>query len=129
MGSPPQYVKGTCVAISSTSLESARPLKKIQYGSKVSCRLSERGSQRLWVPAHLLQDPASMPMIHVYAEKIVGGEIFPESKEENDDPLQMGGDFTLSRSGHILLSHKSSNPYDRPSLHQILDAAAVKKTS
>ena len=30
--------------------------------------------------------------------KIVGGEIFPESKEENDDPLQMGGDFTLSRS-------------------------------
>jgi len=71
----------------------------------------------------------SMPMIHIYAEKIVGGEIFPESKQEDDDPLQMGGDFTLSRSGHILLSHKSSNPYDRPSLHQILDAAAVKKIS
>ena len=29
--------------------------------------------------------------------KIVGGEIFPESKQEDDDPLQMGGDFTLSR--------------------------------
>jgi len=66
----------------------------------------------------------SMQMIHVYAEKIVGGEIFPESKQEDDDPLQMGGDFTLSSSGRILLSHKSSNPYDRPSLHQILDAAA-----
>jgi len=65
----------------------------------------------------------SMSMIHVYAEKIVGGEIFPESKEEDDDPLQMGGDFTLSRLGHILLSHKSSHPYDRPSLHQILEAA------
>jgi len=62
MGSPPQYVKGTCVAISSTSLESARPLKKIQYGSKVSCRLSERGSQRLWVPAQLLQDPPGEPI-------------------------------------------------------------------
>ena len=79
--------------------------------------------------------------------KIVGGEIFPESKQEEDDPLQMGGDFTLSRlmsvykvllsksfreakkayflsSGRILLSHKSSNPYDRPSLHRILDAVA-----
>ena len=33
--------------------------------------------------------------------KVVGGEIFPESKEEDDDPLQMGGDFTLSRSGSI----------------------------
>jgi len=70
----------------------------------------------------------SMPMIHIYAEKIVGGEIFPESKDEDDDPLQMGGDFTLSRSGHLLLSHRSSNPYDRPSLRQILDAAAVQRT-
>ena len=38
---------------------------------------------------------------HVMMFKIVGGEIFPESKEEDDDPLQMGGDFTLSRSGSI----------------------------
>ena len=30
------------------------------------------------------------------------------------------------RSGQIVLSHKSSNPYDRPSLRQILDAAADK---
>lgn len=63
-------------------------------------------------------------MIHIYAEKIVGGEIFPESKDDDDDPLQMGGDFIITRSGQIVLSHKSSNPYDRPSLRQILDAAA-----
>ena len=28
------------------------------------------------------------------------------------------------RSGRIILSHKSSNPYDRPTIQQILDAAA-----
>ena len=38
--------------------------------------------------------------------KIVGGEIFPESKDEDDDPLQMGGDFTLSRSKCIFLEIK-----------------------
>ena len=31
--------------------------------------------------------------------KIVGGEIFPESKDDDDDPLQMGGDFTITRLG------------------------------
>jgi len=102
--------------------------------NETGCKLEmfldqERSLYRAFGLARSLSKVWSMPMIHVYAEKIVGGEIFPESKEENDDPLQMGGDFTLSRSGQILLSHKSSNPYDRPSLHQILDAAAVKKTS
>ena len=29
------------------------------------------------------------------------------------------------RSGRIILSHKSSNPYDRPAIQQILDAAAA----
>jgi len=102
--------------------------------NETGCKLKmfldqERSLYRAFGLARSLSKVWSMPMIHVYVEKIVGGEIFPESKEENDDPLQMGGDFTLSRSGHILLSHKSSNPYDRPSLHQILDAAAVKRTS
>ena len=30
------------------------------------------------------------------------------------------------RSGRIILSHKSSNPYDRPTIQQILDAAAAE---
>ena len=34
--------------------------------------------------------------------QIVGGEIFPESKQEDDDPLQMGGDFTLNRLPGLL---------------------------
>jgi len=101
-----------------------------ETGCKLEMLLDqERSLYQAFGLARSLSKVWSMPMIQVYAEKIVGGEIFPESKEENDDPLQMGGDFTLSRSGHILLSHKSSNPYDRPSLLQILDAAAVKKTS
>ena len=32
--------------------------------------------------------------------------------------------YLSPRCGQIVLSHKSSNPYDRPSLRQILDAAA-----
>jgi len=101
--------------------------------NETGCKLEmfldqERSLYRAFGLARSLSKVWSMPMIHVYAEKIVGGEIFPESKEENDDPLQMGGDFTLSRSGHLLLSHRSSNPYDRPSLRQILDAAAVQRT-
>ena len=67
----------------------------------------------------------NMQMIHTYAEKvwmledinfdtiffislnllffqIVGGEIFPESKQDDDDPLQMGGDFTLNRLPGLL---------------------------
>jgi len=102
---------------------------------ETNCKLEmfldqERSLYQAFGLARSLSKVWSMSMIHVYAEKIVGGEIFPESKEEDDDPLQMGGDFTLSRSGHILLSHKSSHPYDRPSLHQILEAAdAVKRTS
>ena len=54
--------------------------------------------------------------------KIVGGEIFPESKQEDDDPLQMGGDFTLSRlmsvyqflapqsGAHTIAPHRDPNP-------------------
>ena len=34
--------------------------------------------------------------------QIVGGEIFPESKQDDDDPLQMGGDFTLNRLPDLL---------------------------
>jgi len=98
---------------------------------ETNCKLEmfldqERSLYQAFGLARSLSKVWSMPMIHVYAEKVVGGEIFPESKEEDDDPLQMGGDFTLSRSGQILLSHKSSHPYDRPSLHQILEAAVKR---
>ena len=34
--------------------------------------------------------------------QIIGGEIFPESKQDDDDPLQMGGDFTLNRLPDLL---------------------------
>jgi len=60
--------------------------------------------------------------IHFYAGEVASGRSLPKSQQEEDDPLQMGGDFTLSRTGHLLLCHPSSNPRDRPSLEQILSA-------
>jgi len=107
------------------------PKGSAHWLSETKCKLEmfldqERSLYRAFGLKRSLAKVWSMPMIHIYAEKIVGGEIFPESKDDDDDPLQMGGDFTITRSGRIVLSHKSSNPYDRPSLRQILDAAADK---
>ena len=35
--------------------------------------------------------------IHFYAGELASGRSLPKSQQEEDDPLQMGGDFTLSR--------------------------------
>ena len=35
--------------------------------------------------------------IHFYAGEVASGRSLPKSQQEEDDPLQMGGDFTLSR--------------------------------
>jgi len=63
-----------------------------------------------------------MSTIHFYAGEVASGRSLPKSQEEEDDPLQMGGDFTLNRTGHLVLCHPSSNPRDRPSLEEILTA-------
>jgi len=65
--------------------------------------------------------------IHFYAGEVASGRTLPKSQQEEDDPLQMGGDFTLNRTGHLILCHPSSNPRDRPSLEKIL--AVVKESS
>ena len=38
-----------------------------------------------------------MTTIHFYAGEVASGRSLPKSQEEEDDPLQMGGDFTLNR--------------------------------
>ena len=40
--------------------------------------------------------------IHFYAGEVASGRSLPKSQQEEDDPLQMGGDFTLDRyvNGH-----------------------------
>jgi peroxiredoxin len=46
-------------------------------------------------------------------------------KRENygkDDIYQGGGDFVLDRSGHILFSHRSQDPADRPTVTELLQA-------
>jgi len=65
--------------------------------------------------------------IHFYAGEVASGRTLPKSQQEEDDPLQMGGDFTLNRTGHLILCHPSSNPRDRPSLEKII--AVVKESS
>jgi len=65
--------------------------------------------------------------IHFYAGELASGRSLPKSQQEEDDPLQMGGDFTLSRTGRLLLCHPSTNPRDRPSLEQIV--AAIKEST
>ena len=35
--------------------------------------------------------------IHFYAGEVASGRTLPKSQQEEDDPLQMGGDFTLNR--------------------------------
>ena len=41
---------------------------------------------------------------------------------EGDDPLQMGGDFTLDLLGdlELLLVYKSKTPSDRPSVESVI---------
>ena len=40
---------------------------------------------------------------------------------EGDDPLQMGGDFTVGVEAlELLLVHKSKTPSDRPSVESII---------
>jgi len=65
--------------------------------------------------------------IHFYAGEVASGRTLPKSQQEEDDPLQMGGDFTLNRTGLLTLCHPSSNPRDRPSLEKIL--AVVRESS
>jgi len=59
--------------------------------------------------------------ITYYGEQIAQGRQLPKSYSDiEDDPHQMGGDFVLSKDGHFLLVHCSSNPRDRPSVDTLL---------
>jgi len=64
----------------------------------------------------------SMPTVHYYSSEVSSGRKLPTVvSSEEDDPLQMGGDFTLNcRDGTLVLYHPSSHPRDRPSINDIL---------
>jgi len=66
----------------------------------------------------------NMSVINYYASQKASGRQLPKSIEGvEDDPLQMGGDFTVKCSGKkIVLAHPSSNPTDRPAIEKIFSA-------
>jgi len=64
----------------------------------------------------------NMSTVHYYASELSSGRKLPQVVGgEEDDPLQMGGDFTvLCRDGSLVMCHPSSHPMDRPDLTHIL---------
>lgn len=65
----------------------------------------------------------NVSVINYYASQKASGRQLPKSIEGvEDDPLQMGGDFTVNcLERKLVLSHPSSNPTDRPSIEKILN--------
>jgi len=58
--------------------------------------------------------------VRYYAGKKAQGKPLPSIHKE-DDPLQMGGDFTFRCSDKsLVMSHPSKTPIDRPSIPEIL---------
>jgi len=69
----------------------------------------------------------NMNTVHYYASQISSGRKLPAVVGE-EDPLQMGGDFTLCcRDGSLVMCHPSSHPMDRPSLTHILHRVGESK--
>ena len=56
-------------------------------------------------------------------QKAKGVVALPKTRDGvDDDPVQMGGDFTIDVSNKSMtLAHSSTNPMDRPSLEQFLE--------
>ena len=70
----------------------------------------------------------NMVTMHYYASMVAQGRKLPAAIQGvEDDPLQMGGDFTFRCADHILvMTHPSKNPKDRPDINKILQV--VKTT-
>lgn len=62
----------------------------------------------------------SMKTIHYYAAQKAQGRNLPSALVGvEDDPLQMGGDFTLDSERKLVMSYPCKNPSDRPSIQHI----------
>lgn len=46
---------------------------------------------------------------------------------KNEDLLQLGGDFVLDQSRHLVYAYRSADPTDRPSANQLLEAMLTIK--
>jgi len=67
----------------------------------------------------------NMATMHYYAGMVAQGRKLPSAIEGvEDDPLQMGGDFTFRCSDQVMvMAHPSKNPKDRPDIEKILQSA------
>lgn len=65
----------------------------------------------------------SMSTINYYAEQLAQDRRLPSAVQGlEDDPLQMGGDFTFRTDDKsLVMKHCSKTPKDRPSLPQIVE--------
>jgi len=62
-----------------------------------------------------------MRTVQFYAGEKARGRQLPSALSGlEDDPLQMGGDFTLNKDLRLVMSHPSKVPTDRPTVQQIL---------
>lgn len=64
----------------------------------------------------------NMITLHYYASMVAQGRELPKAIQGvEDDPLQMGGDFTFRASDEVLImAHPSKNPKDRPDISKIM---------
>ena len=46
---------------------------------------------------------------------------------KNEDLLQLGGDFVLDQSRHLVYAYRSADPTDRPPVNQLLEAVRTTK--
>ncbi|XP_063713847.1 uncharacterized protein LOC134841739 [Symsagittifera roscoffensis] len=60
--------------------------------------------------------------MHYYAGQIQQGKQFLKPFEnEEDDPLQMGGDFLVDKCGKLLMCYPQKYAADRPSIQSIIN--------
>ena len=68
----------------------------------------------------------SMSTIQYYAQQKAGGRALPVALADvEDDPLQMGGDFTIDRNLRVVMAYPSKTPKDRPTIQHIAAAAGM----
>jgi len=46
----------------------------------------------------------------------------PRAPSRGEDVLQLGGDFVLDRNGRIVFAYRSTEPTDRPTVDEVLQA-------
>lgn len=78
-----------------------------------NCLGLQRSVEKVW----------NMTTINYYSGQVTQGRQLPKALDGvEDDPLQMGGDFSLRcEDGVLVMSHCSTTPKDRPTIEKIME--------